>query len=663
MKEKQKEKQLSTNRFILPILFIVCSIILEIANFLYLGLKNSDGGSMFLPSYFLFDFAIILMLAAFIYILQNRVLILIAFALLLALQAGVGIVNATLYSLFGEVLSVNLLKLGAEATTAFSFSLVDWGGVFLNACLFLAMLIGGILLTIFNKKSFSLKYFATPIIAIALFIFIEAFGTCLYEVQIYSLKTEASQESEIESSDVYLWENFHFKMDAYKKFGFYGFYTKEIYNSITSNYIENEEKIDYIKYIDDGHIKGNKEAPLYNDNLITILMESVDLFAIDPVYTPTLYKIFNGWNSVALKNFHAKNRTNNSEGIALLGSMPKNSLIKDAFMNGYQFDYSLPHLFKRSGDENVVTTYIHPNRKTFYDRNITFGSTGIGFDYMLTQEEYTGDQIKYKWGDWIQDCDFVKSLIDYILPQDKRFYTHFSSMSTHGPYTFERKNFTEEYKVYDENLDAYKVWLEEAGFVYPKDQYTQDLLRNFMVGTIDFENTINYLLDELDKRGLAENTSILFYTDHNAYYEDLCFLMRGIKKSDVSHPEANHIPAMIYSPKLVGEKGMVIDDFCNTYDLLPTICDIYGLESNDNLFSGYSVFSKDIKDSFFSSHLSGMFKDDIYSINISDIYIRGESITEEEINRFRENAIEFYDKQAIREVIYFNGINGTIFRK
>ncbi len=660
MKEEKEEKKLSTNRIILPILFIICSVILEIANFLYMGLKNSSGNIMFLPSYFLFDFAIIMMLAALIYILQNKYAMLVAFGFILAFQAGVAIVNTTMFNLFGEVLSVNLLKLGAEAKTAFSFSLVDWGGVFLNLCLFLAMIVGAILLTIFNKKFYSIKYFATPIIVIALFIFVEAFGTCLYQVQIYSLDAGASQESEIESSDVYLWENFHFKMDAYKKFGFYGFYTKEIYNALTSNYIAQEERIDYIKYIDDGYVKGNNQATLYNDNLIMILMESVDMFAIDPIYTPTLYKMYNGWNSIALKNFHAKNRTNNSEGIALLGSMPKNSSIRDAFMNGYQFDYSLPKLFKRGGDENVVTTFMHSNRKTFYDRNITHGATGIGFDKLLTDEEYEGEQNKTKFGDWIQDYDFAKNYIDEIMPTDKRFFTHFSTMSTHGPYTFDRNNFKEEYQIYDDNLEKYKVWLEEEGFVYPKDEYSQNLLRHFKIGTIDLERTINYFLEELENRGLSDNTSIVLFADHNCYYEDLCYIIKGIKKSDVTDFEANHIPAMIYSPKLAGEEGIIVEDFCNTYDLLPTICDLYGLESNKNLFSGYSVLSKDIKDSFFSSHLSGMFNDDIYSLNISEIYIRGDFVTEDDINRFRKNAINFYDKQAIREILYANGINGTV---
>ncbi len=659
MEENKNHKSLSTNRIILPVLFIFCSIILEIANFLYLGLRNSNGNVMALPTYFLFDFAIILMLAAFIYLLQNKYAVLVAFCVILAIQAGVGIVNATLYNLFGEVLSVNLMKLGTEAAAAFSFDLIDWGGVFLNLCLYVVMLIGAILLVIFNKKKYLIKYFAAPIIAIAMFIFVESLGTCLYEVQIYSLSTATAQQNEIESSDVYLWENFHFKMDAYKKFGFYGFYSKEIFNVVDKGYIQDDEKMDYVKYIDDGYVKGDPTAPLYGDNLIVILMESDDIFAIDPIYTPTLYRMYNGWNSIALKNFKAKNRTNNSEGITLLGSMPKNCSIKDAYTNGYTFDYSLPHLFKRGGDENVVTTYIHQNVETFYDRNYTHGIDGIGFDELFTYEDYTGDQVMYSWGDWVQDYEFTSNAIDKLLPTDKRFLTFFSTMSTHGPYTFERKNFKNEYEIYDANLEEYKIWLEEAGMVYPSDEYNQKLLRNFKIGTIDLENTIVNFISELEKRGLSDNTSILLFADHNAYYHDLCYTMKGFKKSDISHPEANHIPAMIYSPKFAGEEGIIIEDFCNTYDLLPTICDLYGLESNKNLFSGYSVLSDDIINSFFSSHLSGMFKDNIYSLNISDTYIRGDNVTEEDIIRFKENAIEFYNKQAIREIIYNNGINGT----
>ena len=81
---------------------------------------------------------------------------------------------------------------------------------------------------------------------------------------------------------------------------------------------------------------------------------------------------------------------------------------------------------------------------------------------------------------------------------------------------------------------------------------------------------------------------------------------------------------------------------------------------NKNLLHGYSIFSEEIEHSFFVSHLGGMFTDKLFSQNITDIYIADDSVTEYEIERFREDANRYYEKQAIMEILYLNGINGTI---
>ena len=72
MEKGSKEKRYSTNRLILPVLFILCSVILEIANFLYLGFRSSSGERMFFPTYILFDLAIIIIVAGLIFLLQNK---------------------------------------------------------------------------------------------------------------------------------------------------------------------------------------------------------------------------------------------------------------------------------------------------------------------------------------------------------------------------------------------------------------------------------------------------------------------------------------------------------------------------------------------------------------------------------------------------------------
>ena len=659
-----EEKQVSLNKILLPIMFVISAIILEITNFLYIGFTNSSGNRMALPTYFLFDLAIIIMLAGIIYIVRNKIASNIIFYFLLSLQFILNVVNSTMYSIFGDILSFDLLFLGAEATTAITLDFIDWIGLLINTVVFAIILTASIFLLKKFKGTYTVKKKHSGAIIALAFILVECLGGGLFYLQGITLQTEATNESVIEGNDSYLWDNFQFKIDAFKKFGHYGFYTKSIINLIFSHDVSEENFETYQSYIDEGYVESDETAPLYGDNLIVILCESLDWYAIDPINTPTIWELLNGKDSIVFSEFYARNRTNISEGIALLGNIPKDSNLKSAYNAGYSFDYSLPNLFKstKAEEETVVTTFVHPLVETFYSRNVTHTPDGIGFDNFISYEDYTGDQIYEKFGEWITDYSFVQNQIDSILPDADRFLTFFSTLSTHGPYTYDNPYFEEYYDILASNFEEYAAWLNDnTDFIIPDNEGDFELFFHYKAAWIDFDRTISYLLEELENRGLSENTSIVFFADHNAYYTNLCYKIKGVEKSDYSNTYINNIPMMLYSPKLTKESGGYISDvFCNTFDILPTICDLYGLPSNNNLFQGYSVFSEDIKDSFFTSNLSGMFTNNIFSMNISDIVIVGENVTDEEIEHFKEIANKYFVKQEYIETIYKNGINGTI---
>lgn len=659
-KMKVKEKQVPYNRFLLPLMFVVFAIILEIVNFTYLGFTNSNGTLMVLPSYFLFDFAMILMIAGFIYVVYNKIASAILFYLFLTVQFLMNIVNSTMYFIFGDILSYDLLKLGAEATTALTMDFIDWGGVFLNLMVYAVMVASSILLLKFNKKTFTVKNFSTVTLLLASFIFVEAMGLSLFQVQQSTLAQATSAQTEIETSDEYLWNNFQFKIDAFKKFGHYGFYTKSFMNYILNQAPSEDEKEDLREFIDEGYREGDENAPLYGDNLIVVLCESFEWYAIDPYNTPNLYNLLYGDDTIVFDSFYARNRTNYSEGIALLGSVPKDIFISNAASNGYNFEYSLPKLFKHStADEEVKTAYVHGNFENFYDRNISHGSDKIGFDELYTIEDYTGPYIYTSFTNWIPEISFVENQIDNIIPDEGRFMTFYATLSTHGPYDKYNANFEEYYQIFDDNYEKFSVWFEEnTDYVIPQGDDFK-LFKNYKSAAIDFDRCVGYLLESLEKKGRSEDTSILFYADHNAYYSDLCYKVRGTEKSDYENTYNYNIPMMLYSKKLTGGEHKVVSEFCNTYDILPTLCDLYGLEVNVNLFHGHSIFSEEIKDSFFVSNLSGMFTDKIYSLNISDVTVVDDSVTQLDIEHFKEIANEFYRRQAKIEKIYRYGINSN----
>lgn len=659
-KMKVKEKQVPYNRFLLPLMFVVFAIILEIVNFTYLGFTNSNGTLMVLPSYFLFDFAMILMIAGFIYVVYNKIASAILFYLFLTVQFLMNIVNSTMYFIFGDILSYDLLKLGAEATTALTMDFIDWGGVFLNLMVYAVMVASSILLLKFNKKTFTVKNFSTVTLLLASFIFVEAMGLSLFQVQQSTLAQATSAQTEIETSDEYLWNNFQFKIDAFKKFGHYGFYTKSFMNYILNQAPSEDEKEDLREFIDEGYREGDENAPLYGDNLIVVLCESFEWYAIDPYNTPNLYNLLYGDDTIVFDSFYARNRTNYSEGIALLGSVPKDIFISNAASNGYNFEYSLPKLFKHStADEEVKTAYVHGNFENFYDRNISHGSDKIGFDELYTIEDYTGPYIYTSFTNWIPEISFVENQIDNIIPDEGRFMTFYATLSTHGPYDKYNANFEEYYQIFDDNYEKFSVWFKEnTDYVIPQGDDFK-LFKNYKSAAIDFDRCVGYLLESLEKKGRSEDTSILFYADHNAYYSDLCYKVRGTEKSDYENTYNYNIPMMLYSKKLTGGEHKVVSEFCNTYDILPTLCDLYGLEVNVNLFHGHSIFSEEIKDSFFVSNLSGMFTDKIYSLNISDVTVVDDSVTQLDIEHFKEIANEFYRSQAKIEKIYRYGINSN----
>ncbi len=662
MMKTSKVKEIDGYRVFLPLLFIAFAIIFEIANFLYLGFTDSNGNLMVVPTYFLFDISIMIIFAGIIYIVTNKVAMNVVYYFLLSMQFIINIVNSTLYAIFGDVLSFDSLFLGAEATSALTVNLIDWIGVLINVLLFASMITLTVLLQKRCKIVFKYKKFSKTAFILASFLLFETVGITLYLLERSSLETAVSADNEIETSDEYLYDHFQFKLDAFKKFGHYGFYVKSFLSYIFPDDIGDVST--YQNFIDDGHVESNNLAPLYGDNLVVILCESLDWFAIDPYNTPTLYRLAGGEDTLVFKQFYGRNRTNISEALTLLGFVSKNYMLKTAVNSGYDFSYSLPNLFKSaSGDENVTTSYFHANDKTFYSRNDTHGENAVGFDNLYFADSYTGEQEFGGFYHWIEDVEFTSNLMDEFLPTDSQFLTYYATITTHGPYDYEQRYLGDCYQEYDDNFEKFKTWfVENTDFIFPTDDETLELFRHYKSAMIDLDNTVANILNEIDERGLLDNTSVLLFADHNSYYSNLCYRLKGVEKTEFSNTYVNNIPMFLYSPKLFELYGDNFDEventYCNTYDILPTICDLYGLASNSNLYQGYSVFSDEIENSLFVSNLGGMFTKNIFSFNISNLYVVGDDVSQLDKEKFKVNANKYWKKQEYIEVILKYGING-----
>lgn len=633
-----------------PLLFIFFSIVIEMVNFAFIHFKQTGntGSVQLLPTYFVIDLAFILIVAGIMFICKRQVANIIMY-FVLGFSILISCINATLYKVFGDIFSFDMMKLGKEAVAAFSLQFVELWSILANIGILALLITSQVLLDRKVKSEFEVKRSNKIAILISVFSIFWTFSVGGFFIQTANFKDTESSVA-VAESDQYLWENMQFKLEAYKKFGTWGFYAKSIGNLIYKNDKPSQDLLtDIQKGLEEGQKETNTSATLYGDNLIMIMLESFEWYAMDPFNTPTLWKI-RTQTGVSFENFYAKNKTNMSEDIGLMGNMSKDTLMSSLAKNGnLNTPWTLPNLFKQLG---YTSNYFHGYRKTFYDRNVV--NAGMGFENVYGVEDAKMENKSINFYDWNLDTDYIKSMVDKFIPdQEEPFFSFFTTVSTHGTYDTYNKRFEPFYQEYDSNLEEYKTWMEqETPYSFPDDEKMQALYRQYKCAAMDTDRMVSFILETLEEKGILENTTIVFYADHNGYYDGVCYDIKDTPKEEFYDTYINNIPAMILSSKI---EHQVIETFCNTYDIYPTVCELFGLPYNTYMTQGFNIFSSDISKSIMVSYVSGMFKEDIYSLNIVDMYVT-EKVTEQDMEFFKRDACRFYEKQHILELIYKYGL-------
>lgn len=665
---KNHSDKIELNRIILPLAFIFFSLLLEVTNFLLIGFKTSSGAPQIFPSEWLFDLGAMIAIAGLIFIVKNKYATSIIFVLFLTVQLALNTVNANIYVVFGDMFTTDYLRLGREAAAAISWEFIDFASIAIYLSFFAVIVAFVVILYKFNKKEVSLRRVSSVCFSLVGLLLFETVGVSMYSNQLVEVTNADSQT--IAGNESFLYESFQFKTEAYKTFGYYGFYAKNFIDAIFGKSISGKDSSsELMQYLEDGKTqKSDLDARFENDNLIVILCESHEWFAYDPINTPFVWDLitagsagggFSQYDATTFSSFYAHNKTNISEGIVQAGDIPQPyplATYVDQF--GYDNPYTLPKLFKAAhSDENVVANYFHSWQRSFYNRDKTYLNEGIGFDNFYSVDDYSKYDSKF-FGDWICDSDFIKEFGDKFVPSKEDadvFLSFFATITTHGAYTYENPRYADLYEKYDNNFEAYSAWLKDytSEVAIPQDKDDLQQFRRYKVGAMEFDRTIQTIFNLLEEKGRLEDTTVVMFADHNAYYDNLTFKTKGVNKADFSNVKVHNIPLIIYNSKLEAKN---YDFFCNTYDVFPTICELHGLEYNKNMTQGYNLFSDEIQDSFFASHLGGMWNGEFFSKNITDAIAFEEDFDNESLQHFKDCAEKFYQKQQKIEQIYLQNL-------
>lgn len=295
-------------------------------------------------------------------------------------------------------------------------------------------------------------------------------------------------------------------------------------------------------------------------NLILITAEGFSSAIIDEERTPTLYKMMT--EGIYLDNYYVPNwgvSTTDGEYAFLTGTIPKSgvwSFYKSA-------SNSMPLTMSKQLIAQGYNAYAyHGHTYNYYHRdeyleNLGYRYKGYG----------NGLNVKYTWPE--SDVEVVDlSTADFV--NSEPFVTYYMSISGHLGYTF---------------MGNYIAWKNRA---LVADEPYSDNVRAYLSCQIEFDRSLELLLQRLEEAGVLENTVIVITADHYPY---------GLTNEEYSELQGHTLETnfeiykngcIIYKP---GMEGQVVSELSCHLDLLPTLSNMFGLEFDSRLYMGRDIFS------------------------------------------------------------------------
>ncbi len=318
-------------------------------------------------------------------------------------------------------------------------------------------------------------------------------------------------------------------------------YTNYIFNDDTNleeinKYLENQEK---------SQEKNEYTGKLKDENIIIIMLESIDTWVVDEETMPTLKMMQQtGMNFTNhYPEVYSGGTTLSTEYTSLTGfNIPINYTAYDSMNNTYPG--ALPNLFQKQG---YITSSVHANTGSFYYREDFHESWGFQNTNFLYDQGY-------KTG-YANDTKLLEDEIyNTYIDKENKFMSFVITYSAHGPYT-NNKGLSEE-----------QQYRERA-------KITDDFLSE--------------LIKRLEADNLLDNTTLVLYGDHYAYlYEDRDYLLE--QKSVEEEYERHRVPFTIWNNHM---EHIEYDSYTGMNDILPTIANMFALDFNPNYYIGDDLFS------------------------------------------------------------------------
>ncbi len=565
------------DKFIPIGVFLLFYTIVEIITFEWVDFS-------FLPEHFLIDLVIAFTLSSFIFLIKSKLGSMIYLAFLYGIVLLLYMINVTIYDVYYDLFTLQQLQLMGEAADVINLehiSILSLVLLFVMASLYYFSMRFVYKRTGLKPTKPSHYYLnAIPLFSLTTLLI---FGFFMIDSQGINNYTEHENVTA-------------FKRSTMEDYGLFAYYTKEIESIIDSD--DDQQGVGEITFAPKTDFYGLFEGK----NVITILLESVQPFAINEVLTPNMYQMMQ--EGLYFENSYSENKTNVSELIGIVGNYPM--LPVNFEKQSYDFSYGLPSVLREDG---YRTAYFHSNLSSFYDRGWLMPN--VGFDELYMHDELFPDQDIWRWnGDYTLDSETMARMLDQFSDTEGPFYSYWATMISHGPYDYgpDNKQIFEELGYFStiDEAEAQGLW---SNIFAAGDEKDIARIRHYQAAVMDLDVAIGMMLDDLEAKGLLDDTIIVMYGDHNVYYHEI-YLKRFAENNAYYNMDMYKNFFCIYNQDLATaylnlsqDDDTTISTFVTPYNIVPTLLDLLGYRYDEYMFMGHSVFAE-TEDVFYSQKLT-----------------------------------------------------------
>ncbi len=312
-------------------------------------------------------------------------------------------------------------------------------------------------------------------------------------------------------------------------------------------------------------------------NLILLTAEGFSPYAIDKELTPTLYRLTQEEGFV-FHNFYQPDWTLSTTGgeFAVTTGLIPNWHGKDGaplLSVNKSMPVTLAKLFAAQG---YAVPAWHNHTYDYYHRNEYLGN--FGYDY-----HGIGNGLELPYNGWPRsDLEMMEATADsYInayVEDGTPFHAYYMTVSAHGWYSWADNNMCKKHR-------------EEVEAKYPD---LSEHCQAYLACNMELDLALECLVDKLEAAGIADDTLIVMSADHYPYMlierdkVDYYNELRGFTDTE-SDTSRYRNTLLMWSGSI--KEPIEVDTPCSAIDIVPTLCNLFGLEYDSRLYSGRDVFA------------------------------------------------------------------------